>query len=99
MTWDLEKKRRKNPMYPVQYLRNNITTRIFGPGSTTKLVRTMAQDSVHKKKRKKRKKKKRSNKIKRAEYTLWVDPHTVKVKSSLKKKTNSHCHKKKIGKS
>ena len=44
-------------MYPVQYLRNNTTTRIFGPGSTTKLVRTMAQDSVHKKKEKKEKKK------------------------------------------
>ena len=57
----------------------------------------MAQDSVHKKKKEKEKKK-RSNKIKRAEYTLWVDPHNVKVKSSLKKKTDPHCHKKREGK-
>ena len=49
-------------MYPVQYLRNNTTTRIFGPGSTTKLVRTMAQDSVHKKKKEKRKKKREATK-------------------------------------
>ena len=80
-------------MYPVQYLRNNITTRILGLGYIAKLVRTIAQDSVHKKKKKKKKKKReRSNKIKRAEYTLWVDPHNVKVKSSLKKKTGPHCH-------
>ena len=49
-------------MYPVQYLRNNTTTKILGPGSTAKLVRTMAQDSVHKKKKEKKKRKREATK-------------------------------------
>ena len=49
-------------MYQVQYLRNNITTRILGLGSTAKLVRTIAQDSVHKKKKEKKKRKREATK-------------------------------------
>ena len=51
-TWAGTKKKRnkqtKNPMYPVQYLCNNTTTRVPSPGPTTKFVGTMAQDSVQK---------------------------------------------------
>ena len=50
----LKKKKRKHPMYPVQYLHNKTTTRVPNPGPTTKLVRIMAHDSVQKKKKKKR---------------------------------------------
>ena len=46
-TWAGIKKKRnkqtnKNPMYPVQYLCNNTTTRVPSPGPTTKFVGTMA---------------------------------------------------------
>ena len=56
-TWAGTKKKRnkqtnkqtnKNPMYPVQYLCNNTTTRVPSPGPTTKFVGTMAQDSIQK---------------------------------------------------
>ena len=53
-------------MYPVQYLRNNITTRILGLGSTAKLVRTIAQDSVHKKRKKEKKKKREKEQNKKS---------------------------------
>ena len=70
-------------MYPIQYLRKDTTTRVPNPGPTAKLVGTMAQDLI-------KKKKERSNQIRRTEYTLWVDPCTTKVRSSLKKKTDPH---------
>ena len=57
MTWDLEKKKKKereHPMYPVQYLHNNTTIRVPDLGPTAKLVGTMAQDSVQKGKKKKK---------------------------------------------
>ena len=53
-------------MYPVQYLRNNITTRILGLGYIAKLVRTIAQDSVHKKRKKEKKKKREKEQNKKS---------------------------------
>ena len=49
-----QKKERKHPMYPVQYLCNKTTTKVLDLGPTTKLVGIMAQDSVQKKKKRKR---------------------------------------------
>ena len=45
-----KKKKKKRPMYPVQYLHSKTTTRVPDPGPIVRLVRTMAQDSMQKKK-------------------------------------------------
>ena len=51
---ELEKKKKKHPMYPVQYLCSKTTTKVPDPEPTAKLVRIMAQDLVQKKKKKNR---------------------------------------------
>ena len=56
-----QKKERKHPMYPVQYLCNKTTTKVLDLGPTTKLVGIMAQDSVQKKKKKKKENRSKSN--------------------------------------
>ena len=61
MNWDWKKKKKRHPMYPVQYLHNKTTIGVPGPGPTIKLVRIMVQDSVQKKKKKKKQKGKKSN--------------------------------------
>ena len=66
---DLGLGKQKSPMYPVQYLRKNTTTRVSSPRLTAKFVVTPAQDLV--------KKKKKSNKNKIVEYILRVDPHIM----------------------
>ena len=43
-------------MYPVQYLHNKTTTGVPGPRPTVKLVGTMVQDSVKKKKNRRERK-------------------------------------------
>ena len=43
-------------MYPVLYLRNKTTTGVLNPRPTVKLVGTMVQDSLKKKKKQKGKK-------------------------------------------
>ena len=67
-----KKRKKKSPMYPVQYLCSKTTTRVLGPGPTTKLVGTMAQDSVQKKERKTMYKRKKKRKRKQK------DPHAIK---------------------
>ena len=44
-------------MYPVLYLRNKTTTGVLNPRPTVKLVGTMVQDSLKKKKKKQKGKK------------------------------------------
>ena len=44
-------------MYPVLYLRNKTTTGVLNPRPTVKLVGTMVQDSLKKKKKNRRERK------------------------------------------
>ena len=46
-----KKKKKKHPMYPVQYLCSKTTTKVPDPEPTAKLVGIMAQDLVQKKKK------------------------------------------------
>ena len=59
-------------MYPVQYLHNKTTTGVPGPRPTVKLVGTMVQDSV--------KKKKTEEKEKQCTKRKQTNPHAIKKK-------------------
>ena len=67
MTWDLKKKG-EHPMYPIQYLRKDTTTRVPNPGPTAKLVGTMAHDSIKKTREKQPNKKNRIHIVSRSMY-------------------------------
>ena len=60
-------------MYPILYLRNKTTTRVLNPRPTVKLVGTMVQDSI-------KKKKKTEGKEKQCTKGKQTNPHAIKTK-------------------
>ena len=71
----LLKKKKKKPMYLVEYLRKNTTIKVLGQGPTTKICRDHGPGLDLGKKRGRKKK---------AEYTLRTDPRIIIKKNNLK---------------